>query len=183
LVKTARVELQKGDDTIVARFTPLAEQFFSELGIASLPTFKEVKSAVVEPVKKDPPVEVKVKSAEIIPPPPPPPAIDMGLGQRTAGKVLVLGGAAVAVVGGVLLGVGQGIGGSLGVQNGNLPAGKVADLRTAQTLTGTGIPVAAVGVVAAGVGAVVWAIAPEAPVKVSAVVMPGGAMVGIQGEF
>jgi hypothetical protein len=179
LMKTARIELLKGEETIVARFTPLAEQFFTELGLATLPTFKEVKPTLVEPVKKDPPIEVK----PYLQPPPMPPAVDTGAGQRTAGKVLVIGGAAVAVVGGVLLGVGQGLGGSLGVIDGNVPAAKVGDLRTAQTLTGVGLGVLAGGAVAAGVGAVVWALAPDAPVKVGAGVMPGGAMVGLQGEF
>lgn len=181
LMKTARVELPKGEDTIVARFTPLAELFFAELGLAGLPTFKEaakvdppqlvVKPPPEKPVEKDPP------------PPPPPPPVDTGLGQRTAGQVLVIGGAGVAVVGAVLLGAGQGIGGSLGVTQGNIPADKVNDYRTAQTLTGAGLVTLGVGAVAAAIGGVVWATAPAAPVKVTVAPMAGGAMIGLQGEF
>ncbi len=180
LMKTARVELPRGEETLVARLTPLTEQFFTEMGLAALPTFKEVKPVIVEPTKPDPPVQPPPVE---LPPPPPPPVVDLGVGQRTAGKALVIGGGAVAVVGAVLLGVGQGLGGALGVQNGNLPPAKAGELRTAQALTGAGLGTLGVGVVAAGAGAVVWALAPAAPVKVGAAPLPGGAMVGLQGDF
>lgn len=179
LMKTARVELPKGEDTIVARFTPLAELFFTELGLAGLPTFKEVKT--VEPVKPPPPDKVE-KRVEL-PPPPPPPVVDTGAGQRAAGQVLVIGGAGVAVVGAVLFGAGAGLGGSLGVVGGNVPADKVGDWRTAQALSGAGLVTLGVGAVAAAIGGIVWATAPTAPVKVTAAPLAGGAMVGLQGEF
>lgn len=180
LMKTARVELPKGEDTIVARFTPLAELFFTELGLAGLPTFKEVKT--VEPVKPPPPDKVEVKKVDL-PPPPPPPVVDTGVGQRTAGQVLVIGGGGVAVVGAVLLGAGAGIGGSLGVNQGNVPADKVAEWRTAQTLSGAGLVTLGVGAVAAAIGGIVWATAPAAPVKVTVAPLAGGAVLGFQGEF
>lgn len=180
LIKTARVELPKGEDTIVARFTPLAELFFTELGLAGLPSFKEVKT--VEPVKPPPPDKVEVKKVDL-PPPPPPPVVDTGAGQRTAGQVLVIGGGGVAVVGAVLLGAGAGIGGSLGVKDGNVPADKVADWRTAQTLSGAGLVTLGVGAVAAAIGGIVWATAPAAPVQVTVAPLAGGAVMGLQGEF
>lgn len=180
LMKTARIELPKGDDTIVNRLTPLAEQFFKELGLTELPTFKEAPKPV-EPVK---PVEVKVEVKDP-PPPPPPPVVpgDTGAGQRMAGQALVIGGAGVAVVGGALAAIGAGIGGSLGVVRGNLPADKVNDFHTAQALTSSGFVALGIGAAAAAVGAVVWATAPAAPVQVTAAPMAGGAMVGFQGEF
>ncbi|MFZ5442773.1 MAG: hypothetical protein ACOZQL_22375 [Myxococcota bacterium] len=181
LMKTARVELPKGDETIVNRFTPLAELFFADLALSGLPTFKEAVKTVEPVVVVKPPDQVGEKN----PPPPPPPIVpvDTGEGQRTAGQVLLIGGAGVAVVGAVLLGAGQGIGGSLGVMDGNIPADKVNDYRTAQTLTGAGLVTLGVGAAAALVGGIVWATAPAAPVKVTAVPTAGGAMFGIQGEF
>ncbi len=178
LIKTARVELPRGEETIVARFTPLAELFFTELGLARLPTFKE---APIEAVKL-PPVKVELKD----PPPPLPPlveAVDTGAGQRTAGQVLVIGGAGVAVVGAVLVGVAQGVGGTLGVVKGNLPADRLGDFKMAQTLNVAGLATLGAGAVVAAVGGVVWGLAPSAPVKVTASPLSGGAMVGIQGEF
>ena len=180
LIKTARVELPRGDDTLAGRITLLSELFFTELGLARLPTFKEVKTSTPE-VRVEP---VKVKLVDSPPPPPPPVAlVDTGAGQRSAGKVLVIGGAGVAVLGAVLLGVGQGIGGSLGVVSGNVPEAKVSDFQAARTLTGAGLVTLGVGAVAAAAGAVLWAIAPAPPVKVSAVPMQGGVMLGFQGEF
>lgn len=179
LMKTARIELEKGNDTIVARFTPLAEQFFGELGLKSLPTFKEVPKPEVLPVQPVKPPK------EVGPPPPLPPVVpvDTGAGQRNAGQLMTIAGLGVAVVGGVLLGAGQGIGGALGVDNGNLPPEKVNDLRTAQALTGAGVVTLGVGALTGIIGAVVWATAPAAPVKVSMGPVAGGAMLGVQGEF
>lgn len=179
LIKTARVELPKGEATIVSRLDPLAEQFFTELGLAALPTFKEAPKPV-EPVT---PVEVKVEVKDPPPPPPPVVPVDTGAGQRMTGQVLVLGGAGVAVVGAVLAGVGGGVGGSLGVVGGNLPAEKVDAFRSAQALTTSGFVALGVGAAAAAVGAVVWATAAPAPVTVTASPVLGGAMVGLQGSF
>lgn len=179
LMKTARVELAKGDETIPKRFPALAEQFLKELELAALPSFKEAPRPV------EPPPVVKTTPDPLPPPPPAPPVvvIDHGAGQRTVGKVLVIGGAAVAVLGGALAAVGGGVGGSLGVQNGNLPATRVADYRSAQTLTGAGFATAGVGVAAAAVGAIVWAVAPAAPVSVGAMPMRDGMVFSFQGSF
>lgn len=179
---SANVSEAKGKDTIVEVAKRLFLKAYEELALANLPTFKEVKTepAKVEPVKKDPdPIVVK----DFPPPPPPLPPVDVDAGKRGAGQVLVAAGAGVAVVGGVLLGAGCGLGCGVPVT----PGGSVApsDLERAVTGRGlmtAGIVTAVVGAGTAVVGALLWGTSKPAP---SAALVPvnGGVVVQWGGSF
>lgn len=173
-----QVKMVKGKDSFV-NVAPIAlTRLVEQLKVAQLPLAKAVETPVVTP----PPAP-----KEIVPPPPPPPAlpvVDEAALRRGAGKGLLLGGAGVAVVGGVLFAVGQGVGASLTPQAGELPRAQLDAFQTARSLTLAGAIALGTGAVAAGVGAVLWATAPSVPsVTASAVPVPGGAVLSLQGEF
>lgn len=185
LIKSAQVQLPKGEDTIVDLMRPLTMQLIEQLGLAALPSFKQ---AVIPPVVAEvPPVKPVPDPVKIEPPPPPPlVVVDEGAGQRTAGRALVIGGGVAAVAGAVLLGAGQAVGAQLTPDgNRNLPLEQLPRYQTATGLSTSGIVALALGGVTAGAGAIVWALAPSAPtpVKVVLVPQPGGAMFSLQGEY
>jgi hypothetical protein len=177
LMKAGSVQIPKQKDGVVELTRVLALRLFDELGLKGLPTFKEV-----EPVKP-PPVEPVKPPEVVLPPPPPPPAIDVGLGQRSAGKGLVIGGLGAAVVGGALLGVSAAMAAPLGVKEGALPVGQLATWRTANTVSTAGLAAVIAGAAAAVVGTIVWAGAPAAPVQVGVAPLQGGVAVSLQGGF
>lgn len=161
-------------------------QLLAKLDIGRLPSVREVE------VKKDPePVVVKKDPEPVrldpVLPPPPPPVVDVGAGQRDAGKLLIIGGAVVAGVGGVLSVVGAGVAG--GQVTGQAPnkvikSGGVGTFTTGQTLTTAGLVTVGVGAIGAAVGGVVLALAPAAPVSsVSVVPVNGGGVVQFGGSF
>ena len=180
LIKSAQVQLPKGSDTIVELMKPLMIQLIEQLGLSTLPTFKE---AVVPPVVGDVPVKV-------LPDPlkrdPPPPVVDEGVGQRSAGRALVIAGGGVALVGAILVVAGQVVGGGLTLdRNMNLPLDQLPAYQTATTLSTTGFVGLGAGGAAAVVGAIVWAVAPSGPTPVKVLFVPqvGGAMFSLQGGF
>lgn len=183
LMKTAKVEVARGSETLVGWLPSLSDQFFVELGVKGLPTFKEAAVAV-----KDPVVTAPVKKDPDVPPPPPPPVVDTGAGQRTAGTALLIGGAGVALVGAVLAASGAGLGfGSRTQVDGKWVAKSptaASDVLTAQSLTTVGFVGLGVGAATAAVGAVLLGTAPSAPVQsVSVVPMTGGGVVQFGGTF
>jgi hypothetical protein len=181
LIKTARVELAKGEDTIPGIFPVLADRFFLELGLKTLPTFKEVAPPVKDPVKD--PVKVEVKDP--LPPLPPIVPIDTGKGQRTAGMAVLIGGAAVAAVGGVLMGAGCGLGcGVTPDDKGNISNDELNRVVPGRTLMTIGVTSLAIGAGAAALGAILLATAAPEPVKQLGVVpIEGGAVVQFGGTF
>lgn len=186
-MKRAQVQLPKGDDTIVSVGKVLALQLFKELALSSLSLTAEEPAVVTPTEAPDAGVPVAVAKpdagVEFVPPPLPPPA-DEGEGQRTAGKVLVGTGAGVAAVGAVLGIIGLVQAGSVTPDsNGNIPPAQVRADATARVLKPLGLGLSAGGLALAAVGAVVWATAPAAPVKVVVVPTPGGVMVGLTGVF
>lgn len=183
LMKTARVELPKGEFTIVQRFTPLTENFFKELGVAAYPTFKEV-TPVKEPVKEP----VVTEPIKVIPPPPPPPVVvvDVNEGRRTIGTGVLVAGAGAVLIGGIIAGVGCGIGCKVSANvdaNGNLAGSDLDAAKTGRTLTGAGFAIGGVGVVAAALGAVLIGISPEPSRQIAIAPVQGGAMVQFGGNF
>lgn len=177
---TETVKLAKGRDAFKDIAKNALVQLFTQLKIAELPATRPVEPVkVVEPTKVVEPVKE--------PPPPPPPLIveDTGAGQRAAGKGLLFAGAGVAVVGGVLAGIGAGIGYSAqlnGDRAGSVEAAK--QLGTAQALTTAGFVGLGVGALAAVVGGIVWGTAAPAPVtNVSVVPTAGGGVVQFGGRF
>jgi hypothetical protein len=184
LMKTAKVEVARGSETLVGWLPSLSDQFFVELGVKGLPTFKEAAVAVKEPV-----VTAPVKKDPEVPPPPPPPVVDTGAGQRSVGTALLVAGGGLAVVGGIFAGVGGGIGGgavtqSIGMMRVASSVGDAEKLATGRALTTVGFVGLGVGAATAAVGAVLLGTAPAAPVQsVSVVPMTGGGVVQFGGTF
>lgn len=183
-VANATTSAERGKSQVVDACRAQLRKVIDELHLPLLPNTKEVVTAPPSPPEKKeptrveppPPLEVKVS-------PPPPPTLDEGHGQRTAGQVVLISGAGVALVGGALLATGRGIGGGLGVQNGNLPTENVGSFRTAQALSGAGVGVLIGGAVVALVGGVTWLAAPSAPVHVALTPLKDGALVGFAGDL
>ena len=145
-------------------------ELFAELKIAALPATRPVAtSEPVRPVALVPSIATKPEPG--------------GEGQRTAGRVMLLGGALVAVAGGSLLLSSQVIGGGLQPDAlGNLPPEQVPAFKSAQTLGTAGLVGLATGGAVAVVGAMIWGLAPG-PVSVSALAAPGEAMISVRGTF
>lgn len=183
VMTTASVKIDKGADTIVEASKVLINRALEELQLGNLPNFKEARA--VEPPKK---VEVVPEKKDPVLIPPSPPAVvveDTGAPKRMAGKALVVAGGGVALVGGVLGGIGLGISATLKPSpNGTIPEGDLAKAQSASTLRTTGVVVLGVGAVVAAVGAVLWATAPAEPAgHVFLAPQAGGAVVGFSGEF
>lgn len=181
LMKSAQVQLPKAGDTIVELLKPLTLQLMEQLGLSTLPSFKEAVGVDTPPTKLIPdPVKL------IAPPPPPPLVVDEGAGQRAAGRGLLIAGGAVAVVGAVLFGVGQAVGAGLTPdRDRNLPTTQLQTYQTASALSTVGVVGLAAGGATAAVGAIVWGIAPSGPTPVKVLFVPraGGATFSLEGEF
>ncbi|MDP1826382.1 MAG: hypothetical protein Q8L48_24150 [Archangium sp.] len=176
---TETVKLAKGRDSFKDIAKNALVQLFAQLKIGELPATRPVEAVKVEPVK-DP---LLLKD----PPPPLPPLVveDKGAGQRSAGKGLVYAGAGVAVLGGVLAGVGAGIAYSVQLDVDTARTREDANkLAMGQTLATVGFVGLGVGAATAAVGAILWGTAAPAPVSsVSVVPTAGGGMVQFGGRF
>lgn len=174
------------DDGKVARATQLVKvkegefkedamkalgQLFDALKIGELPPERPVETKAPEVIAVAPPVTVRT-------------LVDPGVAQRATGRTLVVAGAVVAVAGGVTFGVGQTMGGGLTPDaNRNLPLDQLPSYQSARSLSTAGLIGAAVGGATALAGALIWGLAPSAPVTVSAMAGPTGATVSVQGAF
>lgn len=171
---TETVKLAKGRDAFKDIAKNALVQLFTQLKIGDLPATRPVEAV------KDP---LLIKDA----PPPLPPLVveDTGKGQRSAGQGLVYVGAGVAVVGGVLAGVGAGIGYSAKLNGDRASSPDTArSLATAQALTTVGFVGLGVGAVAAVAGAVLWGTSAPPPVStISVIPMAGGGVVQFGGRF
>lgn len=169
---------RKGKDPVDVALREALKTLYAELKVSALPATREqpVVKKDPDPIKKDPD----------LPPPPPPPLVDTGAGQRTAGKAILIGGAAVLVGGVVLSGAGCGFGCSVSP---NGPGGSIPDSQLRQATTGrdlmtVGFVGVGVGAAATALGLIVLASAPAAPVtSVSVVPTAGGGVVQIGGQF
>ena len=132
-------------------------QLFTQLKIGELPATRPVET-VKEPVKET--IAVKEPTAASASP-----LVSRGHGggQRSAGKGLLIAGAGVAVVGGVLAGIGAGIGYGQDLNQKNVPPEKLETVVTARTLTTVGFVALGVGGAAAVIGAVLWGTAAKPP--------------------
>ncbi len=174
---TETVKLAKGNDAFKDIAKNAMVQLFTQLKIGELPATRPVE-VVKDPVK-DPVVPTD-------PPPPLPPLVveDTGAGKRSTGKGLVYAGAGVALVGGVLAGVGAGIGFGQDLNQRNVPSDRLGSVATARTLTTVGFIGLGLGAVTAVVGAILWGTAAPQPVtQVSVVPMSGGGVVLLGGQF
>lgn len=170
---TQIVKMKEGefkDDAIKA-----LTQLFEQLKLSELPAER--------------PVEATVSAATPVPSTVAPPEVrktveSSGEGQRSAGRAVVIVGAVGAVAGGALLAVGQVMrDGVTPDANHNLPLEQLSTFQTARTLSTGGLIAVGAGGATALVGALIWGLAPSAPVKVSAVAAPGTAVMSVQGEF
>ncbi|MGV3620191.1 MAG: hypothetical protein ACO1OB_05220 [Archangium sp.] len=175
---TQTVKLAKGKDPFkdIARNALVA--LYGQLKLSELPAVRPVEAQKqVEPPKvvvSDPPPPL----------PPPTPLVDVGEGQRSAGKGLLVAGLGVGVVGGVLAGVGAGIGGGVErTADGEIVSGQEGNASLGRTLCTVGFIGAGVGAVTAIVGAIVWGTAAPAPVQASVSPVAGGAVVQLGGTF
>jgi hypothetical protein len=179
---TSSVQREKGKETIVEVSKKLFVQVIEQLGLAGLPSFKEVAPTKVEPTV-DPVKRVEIKE----PPPPLPPIVpvDTGKGLRSAGTALLVGGASLALVGGVVSGVGCAVGCAVKPDaNGYLSSAEAQSAATGRTLMTAGFVGVGVGVGVAAVGAVLMAVAGPVPgSSVSMVPVSGGAVVQFGGRF
>lgn len=131
----------------------------------------------VEAQKPSPPEVKPVEPPAAVVAPPQP-----GAGPL-AGKVLLGAGGAVMVAGGVVALVGQIQAGTLTPVDGNLPPSQLGAWRAAVTLRPVGVTMLGVGAAAATAGALLWLLAPGAPVQAALVPQHGGATFAVTGVF
>jgi hypothetical protein len=87
------------------------------------------------------------------------------------------------VAGGVLALVGQVQAGTLAPVDGNLPSSQLGAWRAAVTLRPAGLTMLGAGAAAATAGALIWLLAPGAPVQTAFVPHAGGATFTVTGAF
>lgn len=180
LIATQSVREEKSKETIVGVSRRLFIKLVEQLGLAQLPTFKEVavvKPPDVEVVKVVPPTE-KVD----LPPPPPPPAVEpaMNVG-RVIGWTAVGVGAAAGIAGVISFATAPVI---RKEANGNIVAADASKLPATQLQQGLGVGLMAGGFGVAAAGTVLVAISKDTEsVKTTVVPMPGGAVVLVGGVF
>ncbi len=182
------ITLPKGADSFLAVAQVVLVQLLDALRVKSLPPFREVRTATVEPTKPVEavkPVEVPVRAEPVAPVKPPPAAVvvDTGEGRRSTGKLLLGAGLGAVVVGGVALGLGASLGGGLTPVDGFLPPDQLEAYKSARALTTVGTVVAGLGAVAAGVGAVLWWTTPDPAVQVAVSPTGDGAIFSVRGNF
>jgi hypothetical protein len=172
-------------------------RLFEQLKVSQLPVAKPVEVVKTPEVVKAPePVKVpEVKTAEVgMPPPMPPPVVEAKVEPSKAAPIgLLVGGAVVALAGGIIWGVGVSQVSPLNVNNGAVGGGR-RDEATTKTI-GSSEATQTVGAVALGVGAVaaasglVWLLTQEKDVTKSTTITFGiaptgnGGMASIQGSF
>lgn len=184
-MKAAKVELAKGADTVPGLFKPLMSQLIVQLELATLPASKELPVVAAPVLAKGPEPEPSINTPPVLPPPSLVGTPPTSSGPRSVGQGLVIAGGGVAVIGAVLFGIGQGMGGSLTPNlEKNLPREQLGSFVSARTLSTAGVVCAAVGAASALVGGILWGTSPKES-KVSAAVVPqaGGVTFGVQGAF
>lgn len=189
-------EVRKGGEGIDATIVRGLASLFAQAKLGNLPPSREaakpapvvvvappapVDAGVPEPVKPAPePVDAGVAFT----PPPAPPLEPSPL--SSIGTVSLIAGGGVALVGGVLLGVGASVASGLDIRNGAVRADQAQQAVTANTLQGVGAAALAAGGTAAAAGLVMMLLAPsDAPKKLNASVVPvpGGSIVVVGGAL
>ncbi len=181
-------ELKKGSETIDATMMRGLSKLLTGMKFSELPMGRDVKPPVDPPpvavvdagvAKASEPVDAGV----VFTPPPPPPLEASPL--KSVGTVTLVAGGSVALLGGVLFGIGKAQASSLDIQNGAVRSDQASSAAVANTLQGVGMSALAVGGTAAAAGLVMMLIAPDDAKKVTASVapVPGGSMVFVGGEW
>jgi hypothetical protein len=186
-------EARKGTEAADATLVRALNALLAEAKLGQLPPSRAAAVTVVTPpIEK---VDAGVPMVAVRPtepadagvsftPPPPPPLEPSPL--KTVGTVTLVAGGGLAVIGGVILGVGAGEAASLRVQGGAVDSSQAAKAVTTNALQGIGTGLLVGGGVAAVAGLVMRLVAPDAPVSkvsISAAPVPGGAAVMIGGSL
>jgi hypothetical protein len=179
------VQLPKGKDKLRDVAKSALSALYGQLKVGGLPPVREVATPVAAVVEQKPPPQ-ELKPPEVTAQPVPVVAAPTPTPSPVA-KVLVFGGAGVALAGAVVAAIGGGIGGNaetVELEGKTLAATGAAarDLATGRAMTGVGMATVGVGAVTAVVGAVLWATASHAP-AVTFVPSQGGGFVVLGGTF
>ena len=182
-------EPKKGSETIDVTMMRGLSALMGGMKFAQLPSSRAVKPpveptpvAVVDAgVVVKPPEPVDAGVVFTAPPPPPLEASPL----KSVGTVTLIAGGSVAVIGGVLFGIGKVQASGLKIDQGAVRSDQAASAVMSNTFQGVGITALAVGGTAAVAGLVMMLIAPAEPKKVTASVapVPGGSMVLVGGEW
>lgn len=182
-------ELKKGSETIDATMMRGLSKLLTGMKFSELPMGRDVKPPIDTPpvavvdagvvVKPSEPVDAGV----VFTPPPPPPLEASPL--KSVGTVTLIAGGSVALIGGVLFGIGKAQASTLVIDKGAVRSDQAASAVVSNTLQGVGMSALAVGGTAAAAGLVMMLIAPDEAKKVTASVapVPGGSMVLVGGEW
>lgn len=183
-------EPKKGNETIEVTMMRALGVLIANAKLSSLPASREVKATVETPpvpvdagvavVKPPEPVDAGVT---FTPPPPPPPEPSA---LTSVGTGTLIAGGGVALIGGVLFGIGRAQAGALDInKDGAVRSDQAASAVTANVLQGVGLGALVVGGTAAAAGLVMRLLAPGDAPKVTASVgaVPGGSMVFVGGEW
>jgi hypothetical protein len=188
-------EARKGTEAVDVTMVRALNGLLAAAKLGQLPPSREATVAVVTPPVEAPKVDAGVpvvveKPVEAVDagvaftPPPPPPLEPSPL--KTVGTVTMVAGGGLAVIGGVILGVGAGQAAGLEVIGGAVRSDQAQQAVSTNTLQGIGSTLLVAGGVAAAAGLVLRLVAPDEPVSkvsVSAAPVPGGAAVMIGGSL
>lgn len=184
-------EFRKGTEGADATMGRALNALIAEAKLGQLTPSREAVTVVTPPVEA-PKVDAGVAVAQVESAdagvawtaPPPPPLEPSPL--KTVGTVTLVSGAGLALVGGIILGVGATQASGLTVQGGAVSRAQVDQAVTSNMLQGLGTGLLVAGGVGAAAGLVMRMVAPEAPVSkvsISAAPVPGGATVMIGGSL
>lgn len=200
---SARLQ-QINSEILISEFRTLTHQLVGELALGGLPeTIPAPSPAGPDPSTAassklghgdEPEDEARPNQATTSPPHPQvtesqrvaaSPQVDPGAGERLWGKVGVGAGLGVAAIGGVLWCLAASDFAQVQVApNGSLEgADMVSRMQSGVAKKTAGIVVLAGGAAIAGVGAALWALAPKAPVSVTAAPLPSGIALSVGGTF
>ena len=184
-------EFRKGTEGADATMGRALNVLIAEAKLGQLTPSREAVTVVTPPVEA-PKVDAGVAVAQVE-------SVDAGVAWtaptpsplepsplKTVGTVTLVSGAGVAVLGGILLGVGANDAASLDIQGGAVARSQVDRAMTTNMLQGLGTGLLIAGGVGAAAGLVMRMVAPEAPVSkvsMSAAPVTGGATVMIGGSL
>jgi hypothetical protein len=182
-------EPKKGSEPIEVTMMRGLSALLGGMNFSQLPSSREVT-----PPSQPPPVAV-VDAGVVVTPaepvdagvvftmPPAPPLEASPL--KSVGTVTLIAGGSVALIGGVLFGIGKAQASGLSIKDGAVRTDQAPSAVVSNTLQGVGVSALAVGGSAAVAGLVMMLIAPAEPKKVTASVapVPGGSMVLVGGEW
>ncbi len=186
-----RTEARQGTEGLEVTVTRALSALLQDARLASLPASREAAGTVAAPVEPEK-VDAGVPAGVVAPvdagvaltAPPPSPLAPSSL--ETVGTVTLVSGAGLAVVGGIILGVGAFQASGLTIQGGAVSRAQADQAVTANTLQGVGTGLLVAGGVGAAAGLVMRLVGHDAPaskMSISAAPVHGGATFTIGGSL